>query len=194
MYFTEKNNLISFSDRREKNQSPSSSSTRSHRSNPSENGQSKDRKHRKKHQKDQRRQSESNNGQTKTTKKLKSLSQITDDLSQPPPPTTVESHFNPNEFIPSSVPTRPMRSPILNASSSSEIGFEEAQSNESRSTTPIPDEYLTRTNENRSRSETTDSILTDRPPARLENRHSPVTSSTGRHKKNKDDVDSFFED
>ena len=78
-----------------------------------------------------------------------------------------------------------MRSPVL-SSSSSEIGFEAAHSDDSRSITPIP-------NRNRSRSSTTDSMTTDRPPARLENRHSPVSASPERRFQNKDDADSFFE-
>ena len=182
--FKEKISSIKSLDRPEENDSQSSSSTRS---NISDRGQSRDRKYRKKHQKER-----ISIEPTIISSKPKLLSEITDDLIRPPPPTTVESHFNPDEFTSPPVPTRRMRSPIL-ASSSSEIEFEEALPNGSRSTTPIPNQFQTRTLP-RSPSQTSDSTVDDRPPARLENRPSPISASPERRLKNKDDTHSFFED
>lgn len=182
--FQKKISSIESLDRLEENDSQSSSSTRS---NISDRGQSRDRKYRKKHQKER-----TSIDRTTTSSKPKLLSEITNDLLQPPQSTTVESHFNPNEFTSPPVPARRMHSPILTASSS-EIEFEEALPNGSRSTTPIPNQSSARTFP-RSPSQTSDSTLNDRPPARLENRPSPISSSPERRLKSKDDTHSFFED
>lgn len=126
---------------------------------------------------------------TNVEKRTTSLESITNHLSQPPPATTIDSHYNHNEFVSPSVPKRRIPSPNISSSSSSDTEIQENVVHQSRSTTPTPsptfDQSRTRFTSDHNTSQTTDTTTHDilkhhstdhnRPPARLEKRHSPVS-------------------
>lgn len=202
--------------RKEKDsQSVSSSTTNasarsisSHTTNSSQNDQIISHQRTKKHKKQQR----ISIGPTTVNRKSVTLDAITNHISQPPPPTTVESHYDLNEFTSPPVPIRRIHSPIISSSSSSDTEIENNVVNPTRSTTPTPsptfDQSRTRFTADRNASQTTftttNGLLKDhstddnRPPARLEKRHTPISVSPERPIKNKqetneDEAHSFFD-
>jgi len=191
-----KNNHIKFLEYREEiNSQSSSSSTTTSRSNATNSSQN-DRLTGHKRTKKQQRVSI---GPTAVAKKPTSLAEITNHLSQPPPATTVESHFNPNEFSVPPVPTRRIPSPIISSSSSSsDTAIENNLINRSRSTTPTPSPTFNqspiRFTSDHNTPQTDDmlkhhSTNDNRPPARLEKRRSPPFVSPERPIKNKEETD-----
>jgi hypothetical protein len=140
-------------------------------------------------------------GPTTAVRKPKTLATITNHLSQPPPPTTFESHFNRDQLPHPPVPTRQIRSPSISPRTPSDTEFED---NHSRSTTPTLNQPVSRRETSQTPDSTANSILKhqstnhNRPPARLEKRDSPISLSPERPIKTKEETDendafSFFE-
>jgi hypothetical protein len=196
-------------EHREETESQSDySTTTSTTTNASQNDQLPDHNRTKKH----RKQHHVSIGPTTIARKPTSIDAITNNLSQPPPATTVESHFNRDQFSPPPpVPTRRIRSPIISSTSSSDTEIEDNVVNHTHSTSPAPSSTLdhshiqsisdrntlqttTTTNETHNHH----SIDHTRPPARLEKRDSPVSVTPERPIKsqeetNENDAFSFFD-
>jgi hypothetical protein len=206
-YIRFKTNLIIFLEHQEENDSQvgSSSTTTegtsntSSTTNPSQDDQSTGHKRTKNQQR-------VSIGPTTVAKKRTSLSAITNHLSQPPPATTVESHFNRNEFAPPPVPARRIRSPVI-SSSDDEIENNVMTHNRSitPTTSPTLDQSPLRFTSDHNTSQTTNglhdhhSIDDNRPPARLEKRSPPPISLSPerpiktKQETNEDDEHSFFD-
>jgi hypothetical protein len=171
--------------------------TSSNTTNSSQNDELTGHKRTKKHQK----QARVSIGPTTIANKPTTLAAITNHLSQPPPATTVESHFNPNEFASPPVPTRRIQSPIISSSSSSDTEIENNFVNHNHSPTPSPtfDQSRIPFASDHNTSQTTDTTTNhNRPPARLEKRSSPISLSPERPIKNKEETNendafSFFD-
>jgi hypothetical protein len=115
--------------------------------------------------------------------------------------TTIETHFNPDELP--AVPSRRITSPIL-STTSSDTEIEGNINNQTPSTTPTPSPTF---NQTRLQSVSEHDPLqtkqisdlfkrhssdSDRPPARLEQRTSPLSTSPNRTNPIKDDEDNIF--
>jgi hypothetical protein len=137
------------------------------------------------------------------------LAVITNHLSQPPPVTKVESHFNQDEFrSPPPAPARRVPSPIISSESSSDTEIEAPIVNHSHSISPTPSPTFDRPRKqsisDSSRSSATNdtverhSIDHNRPPARLEKYSPPISASPERPIKSKEETNendelSFFD-